>query len=134
MTDIVSGSSIILPAGPGRSGYTFQGWQREGISDCYAAGTPYAVSEHVIFDADFKKKRSPRISVSTKPPVNTHVVTTTKSEQGRIEASSAMAWACGAGIVKGTTDQTLSPASDASRAQMATIIYKYHTSVQLIIK
>lgn len=40
-------------------------------------------------------------------------------------AVSAMQWATGAGVVYGTTDTTLSPKNNATRAQIATIFQRY---------
>lgn len=36
-------------------------------------------------------------------------------------------WAVGAGIIKGTTDSTLSPNETASRAQLAAVLYRYNS-------
>lgn len=41
-------------------------------------------------------------------------------------AKAAMEWACGEGLIQGTTKNTLSPGSYATRAQAAAILMRYH--------
>lgn len=43
-------------------------------------------------------------------------------------ATSAMEWACGSGVVNGTSSTTLSPSDGATRAQMATVMMRYVTT------
>jgi hypothetical protein len=45
-------------------------------------------------------------------------------------AITAMQWACGAGLIKGTSDSTLSPKTGATRAQVAAIIHRFHKNVK----
>ena len=45
-------------------------------------------------------------------------------------ALEAMEWALGAGLIKGVTDQTLSPTSSTTRAQVATIIMRFISNVR----
>lgn len=44
-------------------------------------------------------------------------------------AASAMKWACGEGLIQGTSSSTLSPRLGATRAQTATILMRYHKTV-----
>ncbi|WP_253291035.1 S-layer homology domain-containing protein [Pseudoflavonifractor sp. MSJ-37] len=44
-------------------------------------------------------------------------------------AMSAMRWACGAGVIKGTSDVTLSPHGSASRAEVAAMFMNYLENV-----
>lgn len=40
------------------------------------------------------------------------------------EAYAAFQWACGSGVIVGTTDSTLSPSANATRAQLATVMMR----------
>ena len=42
----------------------------------------------------------------------------------------AMQWAVGAGVINGTAASTLSPRGDASRAQVANILYRFLSGYQ----
>ena len=44
-------------------------------------------------------------------------------------ATQALAWACGAGLITGTTDTTLSPRGSATRAQVAVILTRFCETV-----
>jgi hypothetical protein len=53
---------------------------------------------------------------------NTNILSYTDFDQLGESAIPAMQWACGAGIVKGTTDTTLGPQEQATRAQSAMML------------
>lgn len=60
---------------------------------------------------------------------NTNILSYTDAEHVSEYAIPAMQWACGAGLISGTTTTTLSPAGTATRAQVATILMRYMENV-----
>ena len=57
---------------------------------------------------------------------NTNILSYEDVSQLSEYAIPAMQWAVGAGVINGTTASTLSPKGDASRAQVANILYRYY--------
>ena len=56
---------------------------------------------------------------------STNILSYTDAGQVSEYAISAMQWACGAGIITGTSADTLSPHGSASRAQLAVMLYRW---------
>ena len=94
-----------------------------GVSDGSNPGAPVTRQQFAVMLYRFAQEQGYDVSVGE----NTNILSYADFDQLGEYAIPAMQWACGAGIINGTSADTLSPYGSATRAQTAAMLYRWLT-------